>query len=412
MKIHLDLDCFFVSAHRIFDESLKNKPVVVVKRNDKEIFENHKSEVLNLNKGAFTGDLIVSKKEYDKSYFLENGKVRGIVVTASYEARELGIKTGTTLKEALAIYPDLIVLLPDYRLYHILSYRLKRFLMKKIPLVEQFSIDEFFGDLEGWVENEKVLDFVYELKKEIYEKFSLPVSIGVAKSKWIAKLATSYAKPDGIKKVDNVDEFISNISIEKFPGIGKRLEKRLKERGILYLGDVKKHKEWFFSWGKSGKTLYKRILGMDEEGVEEKHNRKSIGISRRFDPVFDRREIIRRIHILCRFLSFLIEQKGVNPTFYYLKIKYKKGKKSKSHIVLNRICNEILLKEIMTSLFYRADVEEDYIVSIGISVGKFKNQSNLFDFEKDLKMKKLNKAIFSIRSKFGVSSIIGADEMN
>jgi DNA polymerase-4 len=411
MKIHLDLDCFFVSAHRVKDASLLNKPVVVVKRNDKEIFENHKSKVYNLNQGAFTGDLIVSKEEYDKNYFLENGKIRGIVVTSSYEARALGIKTGTTLKEALDIYPDLIVLLPDYKLYHLLSYKLKLFLYKKIPVVEQFSIDEFFGDLEGWVEDEKALDFAYELKKEIYEKFSLPVSIGVAKSKWIAKLATSFAKPNGVKKVDNVENFIKDIPVEKFPGVGKKIEKRLKERGILYLGDVKKHKEWFFSWGKSGKTLYKRILGMDEEGVEEKHNRKSIGISRRFDPVFDRREIIRRIHILCRFLSFLIEQKGVNPTFYYLKIKYKKGKKSKSHIVLNRICNEILLKEIMTSLFYRADVEEDYIVSIGISVGKFKNQSNLFDFEKDLKMKKLSGAVHEIRSKYGISSIMGAGEM-
>jgi len=320
MILHMDLDSFFVSAHRSKDKSLLNRPVVVVKRNDKEIFQNQKSEVLNLNEGAFTGDLIISKKEYDKSYFLENGKIRGIVVTASYEAREFGIKTGMTLREALGIYPDLVVLLPDYRLYHTLSYKLKLFLKKKIPLIEQYSIDEFFGDLRGWVDEKDVLNFAYELKKEIYEKFSLPISIGIAKAKWIAKLATSFAKPDGVYKVDNIYGFIKNIPIEKFPGIGKRVEKRLKEKGIMTLKDVVENKEYLYSWGKNGIILYKRILGIDNESVGEREIRKSIGISRRFDPVFDRREVLRRIYILCRYLAFLVEKRGVNPTFYYLKI--------------------------------------------------------------------------------------------
>jgi DNA polymerase-4 len=189
------------------------------------------------------------------------------------------------------------------------------------------------------------------------------------------------------------------------------LEKRLKERGILYLGDVKKHKNWFFSWGKSGVMLFNRINGIDNEEVKEKENRKSIGISRRFDPVFDRREIIRRIHILCRYLFFLIKQKHLNPTFYYLKIKYKAKKSSKAHMRVNRICNELLLKKIMNILFYRADCEDDFIISISLSVSKFKYESNLFDYEEDKKLEKLSDALYEIRSRFGVSSIVGADEM-
>ncbi|WP_457560900.1 DNA polymerase Y family protein [Caminibacter sp.] len=412
MKIHLDLDSFFVSAHRIYDKTLLNRPVVVVKRNDKEIFENYRAEVLNLNEGAFTGDLIISKKEYDKSYFLENGKIRGIVVTASYEARALGIKTGTTLREALNICPDLIVLLPNYRLYHTLSYKLKIFLKKRVPKIEQYSIDEFFGDIEGWVRDEDAYSFCMDLKREIWEKFNLPVSIGIAKSKWIAKLATSYAKPNGVFKVDNVDKFIKDIPIEKFPGIGKRLEKRLKERGIYTLKDVLENKDFLFSWGKPGVLLYHRIKGDDFEDVEEVHKRKSIGISRRFDGVFNRSEILRRISILCRYLSFLVMKKKVNPTFYYLKIRYKSGKKSKAHIRLQRLFNELLLKEIMTILFYRADCEEEPIVSIALSVGVFRRVTNLFDYEKDYKLQKLNEAIYKIRAKYGVSSLIGADEMS
>ncbi|GAX87956.1 DNA polymerase IV [Lebetimonas natsushimae] len=409
MKIHLDLDAFFVAAHRSVDSSLLNKPCVVVKRNDKEIFS-EKAKIYNLNKGAFTSEIIVSEKKPDKSYFLENGRIRGIIVTASYEARKFGIKTGMTLKEALSIYPDLEVILPDYKLYHLLSYKLKLFLKRKIPVVEQYSIDEFFGDLEGWVEKNDMEKFLKNLQKDIYEKFRLPISIGAAKSKWIAKLATNYAKPYGIKIVRNIDEFIENIPIEKFPGIGKKIEKRLKEKGIITLGDVKKSKEYFYSWGKNGVVLYNRVCGRDNEEVKEKETRKSIGISRRFDPIYDRSEAVRRVEILCRYLAFLITKNRLNPTLYYLKIKYKYSKSQKAHVRVERIFNEFLLKEIMVMLFYRADSEDDYIISLSLSVARFKKVSNLFDYKVDKKLESLNKAIYKLRSKFGLSAIVTGGE--
>jgi len=408
MKIHLDLDSFFVSAHRIYDKSLLNKPVVVVKKHDKEIFELKKAKVLNLNKGAFTGDIIVCA---NKSDGLEK-KVRGIVVTASYEARVLGIKTGTTLKEALEIYPNLIVLEPDYKLYHLLSYKLKLFLKRKIPLVEQYSIDEFFGDLRGYVEEKEVFEFCKELKKEIYLKFSLPISIGIAKTKWIAKLATSFAKPNGIYQINSFSE-IENVKIEKFPGIGKRLEKRLKQRGIYTLFDIKNNKEYFYSWGKHGIKLYNRVCGIDNDEVKEKNIKKSIGISRRFDGEANRYEILRRINILCRYISFLVLKYKLNPTLYYLKIKYKNKTSSKAYMKVCRIFNELLLKDVMKRLFFRADLYEfEPIISINIVLAKFKRVTNLFDFEKDKKIEKLNSAIFKIRQKYGVNSILGANEIN
>jgi DNA polymerase-4 len=342
---------------------------------------------------------------------LENGRVRGIVVTASYEARELGIRTGTTLKEALKICPSLRVITPDYKLYHLFSYRLKLFLRKKIPLTEQYSIDEFFGDLEGWIREEDTESFIRGLKEEIKEKFSLPVSIGAAKSKWTAKLATSYAKPDGIKVIRDTGKFIKDIPVGKFPGIGRQIEKKLLEKGILTLGDVKREKEYFYSLGKNGIQLYKRVCGIDGEAVEENVIKKSIGISRRFDPVYDRKEIIRRVSILCRYLSFLVRKKNVNPTFYYLGIKYKHSKKSKAHIVQNRIFSEFLLKETMKSLFYRADIHRDYIISVGISVSKFKKVSNLFDLPEDIKMEKLNDAVYKLRSRYGLGALISASEI-
>jgi DNA polymerase-4 len=211
--------------------------------------------------------------------------------------------------------------------------------------------------------------------------------------------------------VRDINEFIKDIEIEKFPGIGKRIEKKLKQKGIYTLGDVVKNREYLFSWGKPGILLYNRVTGIDEE-VEERHLRKSIGISRRFDPVYCRDEILRRISILCRYLSFLVMKKKVNPTFYYLKIRYKNGKKSKAHTRVERLFNELLLKEIMTLLFYRADSEDDAVISIGLSVGVFRKTTNLFDYKKDFKLQKLNEAIYKIRSKYGVSALLGADEIS
>jgi len=265
--------------------------------------------------------------------------------------------------------------------------------------------------VSGWVEKGRVEEFAYNLKKEIKEKFSLPISIGISRTKWIAKLATSFAKPDGIYKVENVYEFIKDIPVEKFPGIGKKIEKKLKEKGIFTLKDIVSNKDYFYSWGKNGEVLYKRITGKDYEEVKEKENRKSIGISRRFDPVFSREEIVRRIYILCRYLSFVVAKKGLNPLFYYLKIKYVSGKKSKAHKFTHRFFNEFVLKEIMRELFINADIYEEAVISIALSVSKFKKVSNLFDYEKDYKLDNLNKALNKIRFKYGINSITGADEI-
>lgn len=173
---------------------------------------------------------------------------------------------------------------------------------------------------------------------------------------------------------------------------------------------MKNNKKYFYSWGKNGVDLYNRVCGIDNEEVKEKEARKSIGISRRFDPIYDRSEAVRRVEILCRYLAFLITKNRLNPTLYYLKIKYKYSKSQKAHVRVERIFNELLLKEIMIMLFYRADSEDDYIISLSLSVARFKKVSNLFDYKVDRKLESLNKAIYKLRSKFGLSAIVTGGE--
>ena len=139
--------------------------------------------------------------------------IKGILTTSSYEARAYGVKTGMRIKEALALCPQLIIKAPDMPLYQELSYDLYKYLCKNIPLVEQASIDEFYGDLQGWIEDDEVEKFIKTLQLNIYEDLSLPVSIGASSTKYIAKLVTSFAKPFGYKIVykNEITDFVKDI---------------------------------------------------------------------------------------------------------------------------------------------------------------------------------------------------------
>ena len=127
-----------------------------------------------------------------------------------------------SVSEALKWCPNLIVLPPNYPLYHELSHKLKLLLQKEIPTVEQFSIDEFFGDVTGWIDDKDVYNFALHLQKKILDELKLPISIGIAKTKWIAKLATNDAKPNGVLQIQPND-------IEKYKiKAGKEFFKRLE----------------------------------------------------------------------------------------------------------------------------------------------------------------------------------------
>ncbi len=358
MFIHIDIDSFFASAERSVDYRLKGIPIAVGSRSNLEIFNRKRTyiKLMNDNSGAFVAPVFYSrKKKTFESYFVDQiegrRKIRGIVTTASYEARACGVKTAMPIAQALQLCPQMKVIPSNYPLYHKLSHQIHAFMMAHIPLVEQYSIDEFFGDVSGWIEDEKVYDFSKELQAKILAHFDIPVSIGISKSKWIAKLATESAKPYGVYEVKDIDAYIENIPINAFPGIGKGFQKRLKERYISTLGEVKRHKTLFESWKKPGMQLYGRVTGTDHEGICNRGERKSIGISRTFDAICDANEIKRRIMIMARHITYMVMAIEVNPTSYYLKIGYEYGVKVKKTCIVDRVFSEKLFKTTLSQMY-------------------------------------------------------------
>ncbi len=421
MILHLDLDSFFVSCERTKDKTLLGKEVAVGGRSDQFIFSNHTSnkKAMIANNGAFVASLFFSKKSrYDKEFFKDKDRIRGIITTASYEARRYGIKTGMSIREALLLCPHLIVLPPNMMLYHTLSFKLRHFLEKKLPLVEQYSIDEFFADSFGWVRDEEIFEFAVNLQKEIKTIFNLPISIGIADTKWIAKLATSKAKPNGVKMIpkDKIKEFIKDIPIEDFPGIGRAWRKKLLNYKKYTLLDVYNSKTLLYSWGRAGKELYDKIAGTFKEDINRQKERKSIGISRTFDPILDRDEIRRRIYILVRHLSFILLKVDKKPTTLFLGIKYEFKEKSKKHKTYNRIFTESFLKEEFIKLFDEIDIyKNSKIIRLSLSLSHFYSHKNhiysLIDYEYDKRIDNLYKRIGRLRERYGIDIVKNAREI-
>lgn len=421
MFLHIDIDSFFVSAHRTIDKSLLHIPAAVGGRSNLNIFSSQ-NEIRKIsdNNGAFVSTILTNEgSKTFKEYFVdENGKIRGIITTASYEARAFGVKTAMSVNEALMLCPKLKMIPPNYPLYHELSNNLKNLLIKEIPLVEQYSIDEFFGDVSGYINEDEIVDFAYYLKKKILKQLDLPVSIGIANTKYLSKLITEYAKPDGVKYVNlnNIPSFIKDIPIEKFPGIGKGFSSKLRGYGINTLGDIRSKQKLFYSWKKPGIELYNRVCGIRDNKLTTFREKKSIGIGRTFDALYDREELKRRVTILCRYLCFLVRKSNVNPLSYHIKIKYESRIKSKNHLNVNTIFNELDFKKQMVELFLKSDNHKSHgVIQLMITVSNFAKVNdftyNLFEYEDNLKKRALSNQLQKVRLKYGIDSIKTLSEL-
>ena len=422
MFLHIDIDSFFASAERSIDPTLKGIPMAVGSRSNLEIFNKKRTNIrlMNDNRGAFVTPVFYSdKKKTFESHFIDKidgrEKIRGIITTSSYEARKFGVKTGMPIAQALQLCPQMVVIPSNYPLYHKLSHKIHSYMTKRIPKVEQFSIDEFFGDVSGWIKDEDVYAFAEEIKTEMMEKFDIPVSVGISKAKWIAKLATETAKPFGIYEVKDIDAYIEDIPIKAFPGIGRGFQKRLEERYIKTLGDVKRNKALFYSWKKPGIQLYHRVTGTCGEGIESRGDRKSIGISRTFDPIYDSEEIRRRIMIMARYITYLVMQIEVNPTTFYLKVNYEYGVKVKKSETVNRLFSEHLFKEELSRMYGEISFQNRGAVKITVNVSNFTTHHaktlSLLDYDRDIEEKKLSEKIQELRERFGLDIVKTGSEL-
>ena len=423
MKIHIDIDCFFVSAARLVDSSLEGKAVAIGGRSDSKIFDlSAKKQTTNFeNSGSFVPTFFKTYEKTDDdiaNFKDEKGRIRGILTTSSYEARAYGVKTAMNISEALKLCPNLIIKAPNMSLYQKLSHELHEFLQTKIPLIEQASIDEFYGDLSGWISDDEIPKFIDNLRHEIKKVVGLPVSIGSAKTRYIAKLATTFAKPFGCKIIlaSNFDKFINSMPVREFAGIGKSMANKLASAQIHTLGELRDRRGTLESWGPYAKELYKRVNGEADAPIKTTSRRKSIGIARTFDPLFDRAELRRRVHILARHLNFAILKLNVIPTVFSLSIAYDMNMKSHKSISLCERFTEKKFDSLCLTLFNEADTQKRLqVIRISINCSSFTRESkkelSLLNFADEEKMEILTQNVQILREKYGLDMLKWGSEL-
>ena len=249
---HLDMDAFFAAVEEKDNPQFKGCPIVV---------------------GADP----------------KGGQGRGVVATANYKARAYGIHSAMPITKAWALaqeaikkgLPQTIFLPGNGKRYSQISDAVMRIFKKEVPIMEQTSIDEAFGDLTFIGSFEKAERLCRKIKKEVIKSEGLTASVGLGPNRLIAKIASGRQKPDGLTVVtpEMVESFLEPLNIRELPGIGPKTEIAFKKLGISRIREIKKFTlaEMKSKFGKWGMDLYYKSRGIDEAPVGQEWVRQSIG---------------------------------------------------------------------------------------------------------------------------------------
>lgn len=253
---------------------------------------------------------------------------RGVVSTASYEARPYGVRSAMSMAQAKRRCPQLIVVPTHFEKYKEVSQQIHAVFHEYTDLVEPISLDEAFLDV---TDNKKgielAVDIAKEIKQKILERTSLTASAGVSFNKLLAKIASDMRKPNGIFTVhpDRAIDFIGSLPVEKLWGVGPKTANRMHEMGVFTGAQLRRisceHLVQVF--GKMGRVYYDFSRGIDNRPVVVAYERKSVGCERTFleDLHIDTKIIIELYHIVLELVE-RIERKDFRGRTLTLKLKW------------------------------------------------------------------------------------------
>lgn len=327
----------------------------------------------------------------------KGGNGRGVVSTANYRAREYGIYSALPISTAWKLSekakqtgkPPVIFLPGNYIHYSKTSEKIYTILKSFVGIVEPASIDEFYLDLSFCSDFLKATNLIEEIKKQIWASEKLTCSVGLAVNKLVAKIASSYKKPDGLMIVPftAMESFLGKLPIGDIPGIGPRTEEFFRAKKIYTVADVRTINKnvllvWFGRWGED---VYQKARGIDEDVVTEEEEIKSISEEETFDkdtlsPAFllDRltrlsqnvamrvkRENIKgfkTITLKVRFTGFVTKTRSFTPSAYM-------DKESTLQIIVKRL--------FLPFLDRRENPQRKFIRLLGVKVDNWKREEKI-----------------------------------
>lgn len=286
--IHIDMDAFFASVEQRDNAALRGVPLVV-----------------------------------------GHDEPRGVVATASYEARTFGVHSAQSIVVAKRRCPDLVIVEPHFEKYKAVNQEISRIFHDYTDLVEFLSIDEAFLDV---TENKKGIplaqDIAREIKARIRSELQLTASAGISYCKFLAKIASDYRKPDGLCTIhpQRALQFIDRLRIEQFWGVGPKTAERMHHAGIYTGAQLRQYSLSGLTrlFGKAGHIFYDFARGIDERPVVPQHEAKSIGCERTFEKDIrtDAAVIVELYHVTLELLERLRRHPDFRGLTLTLKVKY------------------------------------------------------------------------------------------
>lgn len=290
--IHVDMDAFFASIEQRNNEAYRGQPVIVG--------------------GAKDG--------------------RGVVSTASYEARKFGIHSAMPMQEAVHRCPQGIFLPVDMALYRQVSDQIMAIFATYTPLVEAISLDEAFLDVTG---SQKLFgspeNMGREIKRRIRQELQLTASVGIAPNKFLAKLASEMDKPDGFYTIapQELAQKVWPLPITKMMGVGAKTEQVLRKYHLYTIGQLAQADPALLEklLGKQGRLLYQLANGVDKRPVEPERTAKSIGRETTFkEDIIDRYMLETVLMDLCDDVAYTLRRNHLRGKTVTLKLRDKQFK--------------------------------------------------------------------------------------
>lgn len=369
---HFDLDSFFVSVEIINNPSLKGKPVLV------------------------------------------GGYERGVVAACSYEARKFGIHSAMPMKKAMQLCPHAVITNASRDQYSKYSRWVTEIIASKVPLFEKASIDEFYIDLTGMDKFFGVSNYTKDLRQQIMKETGLPISCGLSSAKFISKIATNEAKPNGFLEIPHgkEKEFLWPLAIEKINGVGKQTEIQLKNLGIYTIEDIAKTPLEILEKhiGKWGESLWNKAHGLGSAEINTDWEQKSISHENTFDKdytdiAFLHSELVR----LTEKTAYSLREDEKLTGCITVKIRYSDFETTSRQESVNytALDDELIAK--VKELFNKSYQKGRPVRLLGVRFSQmipFTMQMNLF--ENNAEKLQLYKAVDDIKDRFGIKSVTKA----
>ncbi len=379
--LHIDLDAFFVAVERLDDPRLIGVPVIVGGR----------------------------------------AEVRGVVASASYEARKFGVHSAMPTAQALRLCPQAILISGHRGRYSEMSDKVMAILAEYTPLLEPISIDEAFLDVTGTEAHYgPPAQLAQTIQARIDRELHLSGSLGVATNKLIAKIASDFRKPHGITVVPLGEEaaFLAPLPIRKLWGVGEVMGRELAKLGIETVGDLARwpREELVARFGHaSGEGLYRASHGQDDSPVTPEHEAKSLSREETFardvrDPEVLRRELLR----LSDEVAWRLRRHGLQARTVNLKLRYADFSTLTRQVTLPDATDSgpVLYSHALALFEKTWDRRPVRLVGVGgTGLEQGGRQLRLFE-QADRRQAQLDAALDRIKAKYGEGSIRRASLMD